>query len=211
MRSRVTAGSSSASPAATVRTASRSRSGEARLSRKPLAPARSAPQTYSSCVEGGQDQDPGVRAGSATSRRVASIPSMPGIRTSIRTTSGPVLDGTGRPPASPSAASADHLEVGRGAEDDGQARAEQRVVVGQHHPDRHGSGSTARSREAARRRRGPAPAARRTSTPARRSRSGRARGACWSGSPGPSSRDLDDHGGAVPAHVDASRRRAPRA
>ena len=48
IRRRVTAGASSASPAAITRTASNSRSAVTSLSRKPLAPARSASNTYSS-------------------------------------------------------------------------------------------------------------------------------------------------------------------
>src|SRR6478672_2587317 len=48
MRLRVTAGSSSDPPSATVRTASMRRSGDDRLGRNPLAPAGRARQTYSS-------------------------------------------------------------------------------------------------------------------------------------------------------------------
>ena len=86
---RVTDGASSASPAATTRTASTSSSGGAFLSRKPLAPARSASKTYSSRSKVVRIDDPARGSpASCTIRRVASSPSMPGIWMSISTTSG---------------------------------------------------------------------------------------------------------------------------
>ena len=80
---RVTAGASTASPAATARTASTTSRVGASLSRKPLAPARSASMMYSSSPKV-------VRMSTRWrgSRRVASMPSMPGMRMSISTTSG---------------------------------------------------------------------------------------------------------------------------
>ena len=74
-------------------------SGRASLSRKPLAPARSAAVDVLVEVEGGQHEDPrrGPRPVGEI-RRVASMPSRPGIRTSIRTTSGASARGPARPP-----------------------------------------------------------------------------------------------------------------
>jgi len=86
IRRRVTLGASSASPPATTRMALIRSAGSVSLSRNPLAPARSAAYTYSS-------RSNVVRISTRTSVlavicRVASMPSMTGIRTSIRTTSG---------------------------------------------------------------------------------------------------------------------------
>ena len=86
IRRRVTLGASSASPAATTRMAVSRSAGSVSLSRKPLAPARSAAKTYSS-------RSKVVRMRARTSvlaviRLVASMPSMTGMRTSIRMTSG---------------------------------------------------------------------------------------------------------------------------
>ena len=86
---RVMLGASRASPAATTRIAVIRSAGRVSLSRKPLAPARSAPNTYSS-------RSKVVRmitrapadSGAAVIWRVASMPSSTGIRTSISTTSG---------------------------------------------------------------------------------------------------------------------------
>ena len=86
---RVTDGASSASPAAMTWIAVSSSAGEMLFSRKPLAPARSAEYTYSS-------RSNVVRMSTRTSLvaavrvicRVASMPSISGIRTSISTTSG---------------------------------------------------------------------------------------------------------------------------
>ena len=99
----VTAGASSALPAATVRTAATSSSAGACLSRKPLAPARRASNRYSSRsnVVTMTTRASGV---AATIRRVASSPSIPGIWTSISTTSG-VRQRTSSTAAAPSAAS----------------------------------------------------------------------------------------------------------
>jgi len=87
MRRRVTDGASKALPAAAARTAAiRSPRGES-LSRKPLAPARSASYTYSSRSKVVRITTFGAGE-PRVSRRVASSPSMPGIRMSISTTSG---------------------------------------------------------------------------------------------------------------------------
>ena len=88
MSRRVTDGASRASPAATTVIACTRSSRRTSLSRKPLAPARSASNTYSS-------RSKVVRmttfTGSVTSgpasRRVASMPSTRGMRTSMSTTS----------------------------------------------------------------------------------------------------------------------------
>jgi hypothetical protein len=105
MRRRVTAGASSASPPATTRTACTRSSRRTSLSRNPLAPARRASYTYSS-------RSNVVRittfTGSATSgparRRVASMPSTRGMRTSMSTTWARSRRAT-RTASSPSAAS----------------------------------------------------------------------------------------------------------
>src|SRR5580704_4734847 len=89
MSRRVTLGARSASPAATTRIAFSSSSSGRLLSAKPLAPARSASKTYSSrskAVRMSTRAPPGARA--EVICRVASIPSITGIRTSITTTSG---------------------------------------------------------------------------------------------------------------------------
>src|SRR5829696_5131874 len=89
IRRRVTLGASRASPSATTRTARSSSIGSVFLSRKPLAPAARASNTYSSSskVVSTSTRTP-ARSSSATIRRVASSPSMTGMRMSIRTTSG---------------------------------------------------------------------------------------------------------------------------
>ncbi len=102
---RVTPGDSKASPRATARTPCRSTSGSVSLTRKPLAPTRSASNTYSSTSNV-------VRitilvrssCSSCTIRRVASSPSMPGMRMSMSTTSGTSSDAM-RTASSPSSAS----------------------------------------------------------------------------------------------------------
>ncbi len=86
IRRRVTLGASSASPAATTRMAVSSSAGRVSLSRNPLAPARSAAKTYSS-------RSKVVKMSARTSVlcvicRVASMPFMTGMRTSIKMTSG---------------------------------------------------------------------------------------------------------------------------
>ncbi|RPK78645.1 hypothetical protein EES47_30170 [Streptomyces sp. ADI98-12] len=84
---RTTRGATTELPEATVRIASASSSGRALLRRNPLAPPRSAANAYSSTSN---VVTTSTRAAgcSAAIRRVASIPSMPGIRTSMTTTSG---------------------------------------------------------------------------------------------------------------------------
>jgi hypothetical protein len=103
IRRRVTVGASMALPAAAARTAAmRSARGES-LSRNPLAPARSASYTYSSRSKVVSMTTLGV-CGPLVSSRVASSPSMPGMRMSMSTTSGwcAAADATA---AAPSAAS----------------------------------------------------------------------------------------------------------
>ncbi len=69
-------------------------------------------------------------------RRVASIPSTPGIRTSMRTTSGR-NSCTSRIAASPSAGVAHHLEPLDGREQGAQAAADDRMVIGDHQANGH--------------------------------------------------------------------------
>jgi hypothetical protein len=89
MSRRVTAGARSASPAATTRIAVSRSAGRVSLSRKPLAPARSAAKTYSSRSKVVRISTRTAEVcGSAVICRVASMPSVPGIRMSIRTMSG---------------------------------------------------------------------------------------------------------------------------
>ena len=120
----------------------------------------------------------------ATSRLVASIPSIPGIRTSIRTTSGACcwhepdrLD--------PVAGFGDHLQVRGGAENDGEPGAEQRVVVGDQRSGWSWHRKDGAQPEAAGRRRCRARARRRTSQPARRCRPDPDRGGRCARRPGP--------------------------
>jgi hypothetical protein len=84
-------GAITASPWCTVRIAVSSSSGCASLSRNPLAPARMASSTYSSrsnVVSTTTRGSPAAAAApSARSARVADRPSIPGMRTSISTTS----------------------------------------------------------------------------------------------------------------------------
>jgi hypothetical protein len=99
----VTPGASRASPEATTRTPSNSRSAVTSLSRKPLAPARSASNTYSSRSNVVKISTRGAWPPSSASCRVASMPSVPGILTSISTTSGRA-DRQTRTASAPSAA-----------------------------------------------------------------------------------------------------------
>jgi hypothetical protein len=84
---RVIAGASIASPAATTRIAVSRSAGSASLSRNPDAPPRSAANTWASWSNVVSTRTRGGSA-PAVSRAVAVSPSMPGIRTSISTTSG---------------------------------------------------------------------------------------------------------------------------
>jgi len=83
----VTLGETTASPAATLRIAETKSSGGVSLSRNPLAPARIAPTTCSSRskVVITSTREP---ASDEVISAVAATPSRPGIRTSMRTTSG---------------------------------------------------------------------------------------------------------------------------
>jgi hypothetical protein len=85
-------GESSASPAATVRIPSSSSAGRVSLTRKPLAPARSAAMTWSSVsyVVSTRTLTP-ARSLSAAISRVASIPSRSGMRISMTITSTPTV------------------------------------------------------------------------------------------------------------------------
>ena len=84
----VVSASTSASPCATARMPVASSSGGVSLSVMPLTPARSASSRYSSMSNVLRSRTRIGGPSSATIRRVASIPSMSGIRTSISTTSG---------------------------------------------------------------------------------------------------------------------------
>ncbi|RUP63786.1 hypothetical protein SSPNP10_32150 [Streptomyces sp. NP10] len=84
---RVSVGATTASPTATARMPARSSSGRASLTRKPLAPARRPSYAYSSRSNVVTIRMR-VRAPDAMMRRVASMPSRPGMRMSISTTSG---------------------------------------------------------------------------------------------------------------------------
>ena len=149
MRRVVTDGAIMPSPAATMRMpATRSAAG-VRLSRKPLAPALKPSYTYSSRSKVVRMRTREVSSRpSATMARVASIPFITGICTSISTTSGSRrrVSSSASPP---SPASPDDLDVGLGLEDETQARAHHLLVVGQHHGDAHvpslGSGRRART------------------------------------------------------------------
>ena len=86
---RVTLGESNASPAATSRTARTRSAGCVCFTRKPLAPARKASNTYSSSSNVVRTRTfVSSRSGSAAIARSASKPSVLGMRTSISTTSG---------------------------------------------------------------------------------------------------------------------------
>ena len=142
--------------------------GGAVLSRKPDAPARNASTTYSSrsnvvsiSTRGGaelRDQPP-----------VASMPSSTGIRMSISTTSG-LVSSARATASSPVARLGDDLDVGLGVEDEPEAAAHERLVVGEQDADharrRRGTGSRARTAKPPPRR-GPPRARRRTSPRAR--------------------------------------------
>ena len=153
IRRRVTDGASSASPAATTRTAATSSSEGRSFSRNPLAPARSASYTYSSRSNVVRMS---TRAGrlSAASRRVASIPSIVGIRTSI---SDDVrrerLEPTDR--VGPVDRLADDLDVVLRIQDHPEPGTHQRLVVGDQHPDRRVAHAGSEGRRA--RRRNPPP------------------------------------------------------
>jgi hypothetical protein len=87
MSVRVTAGESMASPAATSRIAWMMSAGGVSFSRNPLAPARSAPNTYSSRWKVVSTITFGGVSNEAI-RSVAVIPFTSGMRTSMSTTSG---------------------------------------------------------------------------------------------------------------------------
>jgi hypothetical protein len=103
IRRRVVDGATTESPWCTLRMAYRSSSGGADLSRKPLAPARSAANAYSSRSKVVRMRTRGRSAAWQISR-VAATPSIPGIRTSMTITSAGTLRAS-RTAAAPSAAS----------------------------------------------------------------------------------------------------------
>ena len=76
---------------------------------------------------------------------VAGIPSMPGIRTSISTTSGCRADAM-RDAGRPVAGLADHLDVRLGLQDQPEAHPEQGLVVDQQDPDHAASPASSCSR-----------------------------------------------------------------
>ena len=121
---------------------------DASLSRKPLAPARSAAYTYSSRskVVSMSDARPGPRR--ATVRRVASMPSSPGIRMSISTTSGLRGSRASSTASSPSAASPDDLDVVSALEDHPEPGPDQRLVVDEEDLDHRGAPTGSRARTA---------------------------------------------------------------
>src|SRR5699024_6403049 len=88
MSALVTFGESRASPSATTRTAWTSSSGGESFSRKPLAPTRSAENTYSSASKVVSMMTFGPLPGIAKMLRAASSPFIFGMRMSISTTSG---------------------------------------------------------------------------------------------------------------------------
>ncbi len=109
------------------------------LSRKPLAPARSAANTYSSFSNVVTTTTRTAESWpSATICRVASMPSRSGIRTSISTTSGRWVR-VFATACRPVAASADHLDVVGPLEQRPEPGPNERLVVGQQYADRHGS------------------------------------------------------------------------
>ena len=87
-------------------------------------------------VEGGEDDDPRRGSPEATIRRVASTPSMPGIRTSISTTSG-ARRATSSIACLPSAASPTTVEVRLRVEDHAKAHPQQLLIVDEHDARRH--------------------------------------------------------------------------
>lgn len=91
MSRRVVEGAITASPRCTVRIAASSSSGGASLSRNPLAPASIASNAYSSRSKVVSTTTRGA-SGRCSSVRVASMPSISGMRTSMSTTSAPATD-----------------------------------------------------------------------------------------------------------------------
>ena len=140
----VIAGESSASPAATVRTAAISCSGESSLSTKPLAPALSASKTYSS-----RSNVVRIRirvAGSvARMRRVACEPVELGHADVHQ--DDPRMEAAGLVDRlEPVARLGDDLHVLLAAEQHAEAGADHRLVVGDEDPDRHRASSAIGSR-----------------------------------------------------------------
>ena len=118
MTRRVTDGDSSASPAATVRTADYQLLGRIVLQNEPAGPRPQRAEDVLIQIERREDEHPAVGS-AARIRRVASSPSSSGIRMSIRVTSGWTR-----------AACADRLEPVAGLRDDFEVR-----LVGEQHPE----------------------------------------------------------------------------
>ncbi len=132
---RVTAGSSSASPRATTDTACSRSVGSVSFSTNPLAPARNAATTYSSApkVVSTKTRTDEV-SGLEVMCRVASIPSMPGIRMSMSTTSGTCSRAAAKRLGTVGGLR-DDLHPRLGGEDHRKAGSDQRLVVGHHDPN----------------------------------------------------------------------------
>ena len=86
-----------------------------------------------------------VCGSSWTIRRVASMPSVPGMRTSIRTTSGRSCAGQSHGLGAVRRL-ADRVHVGLGVQDHAERHAQQRLVVGEQDADRHAAPSSGGSR-----------------------------------------------------------------
>ena len=127
-------------------------------------PARAGPERLDDVlvgVERGEDEDPRLpdRARRATIRRVASTPSMTGIRMSMTMTSGSEPGRERRPPALPFVRLADDLDVRLVGEDHPEPGPDQLLVVDEQDPDRAVASST-RSRASGRSTASPAPGSR---------------------------------------------------
>ena len=161
----MTDGASSACPSASTRTAWTSSSAGASFTRKPLAPARRASMMYSSMSYVVMTSTRGgVRSAWATICRVASMPSMIGIRTSITMTAGrrrwAMPDGLGA-----IGRLADDGQVGFGLQAGAQGSPHEGLVVGDQHGDRHGTGFSTSCMSGSRRFRGRVFPARRSRPP----------------------------------------------
>ncbi len=138
IRRRVMLGASRASPPATTRIAVIRSAGRVSLSRNPLAPARSAPNTYSSRSKVVRmiTRTPASDSGADVIWRVASMPSSIGIRTSISMTSGRAARATATASA-PLAASPTTVEPFGGGDDPAEPDPDEGLIVGDGDRDRH--------------------------------------------------------------------------
>ena len=135
MSRRVTLGESSASPAATARTARSSSAGSVSFTRNPLAPARSASNTYSSSSNV-------VRITTRTAVERGVVADATGGGEAVDAGHADVhqhdvgaLAARERDRLVAVARLADHLDVVLGVEQGPEAPAHQRLVVGEHDPD----------------------------------------------------------------------------